>query len=201
MIFEGDDPEQAIRFDKEKFLAAVLWIVQRFSAEPDKLGKTKLHKILYYADMLSFADTGEPLTGAEYQKQAHGPTARYLAWALRELETAGKIETFKRSYFGTTKLDLRAIDHTKSHLISNYEAELLEDVCEFVSGFSAKEISEISHALPWQIVEMGQRIPYGSAVWLWPQDIAFGRADREWLQNSLDLLKSAGLASRAQDHV
>jgi uncharacterized phage-associated protein len=94
-----DDSETA--FDRVKFKAVVHYICH--ACPPEDLGNVKLHKILYFADMLSFSDTGKPLTGVEYLKQAFGPTARHLTAALKELEASGALRVDTRNVYGFTK--------------------------------------------------------------------------------------------------
>lgn len=197
MPISRPDPEAAIQFDRDKFLAAVHWIVARFSATPDRLGRTKLHKILYYSDMLCFFETGTPLTGVEYQKQSHGPTARYLGWALKELEHSGKISAAFEEYFGHQKWNFISLTTPASNLLSEHEVRLLEEVSGFVEGHSAKEISNISHAAPWQLVKMGERIPYGTAAWLWPSELRIHPKDLEWANQTADLYAAMGVTLRA----
>jgi uncharacterized phage-associated protein len=138
--------------------------------EPHELGNVKLHKILYFADMLHFLHTGYPLTGVDYQKQKFGPVARHLSWGIRELCREGRLTVQKRDYFGYQKADYKADPSTQPNL-TNLERQLLCDVVDFVCSRSAKEISELSHQAPWEKAKMGETIPYYSAYDLIPQQI------------------------------
>ena len=62
--------ESYITFDEDKFSKVVHSVCSK--CEPDRLGNVKLHKILYFADMLNFAASGTPRTGADYVKQRFG---------------------------------------------------------------------------------------------------------------------------------
>ena len=73
--------DEDIQFDRRKLLSVVHCICATGPVE--ELGRVKLHKILYFADMLHYAARGQPLTGVEYQKQPFGPAARHLTWALQ----------------------------------------------------------------------------------------------------------------------
>ena len=97
--------EEGIQFDREKFKDVVHYVVDyvRANLGTEALGNTKLHKVLYYSDILRYLDTGQPLTGVEYQRQKFGPTARYLTWALKELEAEGRVSVTKRNYYGYQK--------------------------------------------------------------------------------------------------
>ena len=168
-----------VPFDREKLLAAVHYVIDLCAEDLDRLGKTKLHKVLYFADMLAFIDTGKPLTGVEYIKEPFGPTARYLGWAIRQLEDAGKIAVTRRRFYGLEKFDFRLCEKAEYNELGEYERNLLAVVVDFVCGFSAKEISEISYDKPWQSVGLGERIPYASAFLLLPPRRPSAR-DIEW---------------------
>ena len=92
-------PDQ--QFHREKFKDVVHYIVAR--TNPDELGRVKLHKTLYFADMLWFIDKGVALTGAEYRKQPMGPCASRLTWALNALELEGRIKQAREWYYGYEK--------------------------------------------------------------------------------------------------
>src|SRR6266849_9373459 len=65
------DVDEQIQFDRAKLLDVVHYVCAKVPVP--ELGRVKLHKNLYFADMLHFAATGRPLTGVEYQKQPFGP--------------------------------------------------------------------------------------------------------------------------------
>src|SRR5258707_10432303 len=69
------------QFDRQKFKTIIHYIVSR--CPPDSVGRTKLHKAGFYADMLSYLQLGRPMTGETYLKQQHGPTAFSLQPSLR----------------------------------------------------------------------------------------------------------------------
>lgn len=177
-----------VRFDRERFLAAIHHIIERCNDRPDMLGKTKLHKCLYYADMLHFFVTGRPVTGVEYIKQAFGPTARYLDWGLSELSSRGMISFEMEDYFGLGKYRYRSNARANTNLLSKQEIALLDEVMAFVCEHSAREIGEFSHSLPWHNARMGERIPYSSAHQLVPGTSPTA-ADREWARDQEDIVR------------
>lgn len=180
--------DDGVKFDSAKFLAAVHYVIWRCSSNPDILGKTKLHKTLYYADMVRFFSTGKALTGAEYVKSRHGPTARYLDWALRELAGQGAISTSKEDYFGLSKFVYRSLHEPKTNLLSGDEKNVIDEIMEFVCKQSARAISEYSHAQPWQDAAMGERIPYSTAYQLY-LDTEPTDSDREWAKDQLEVAR------------
>lgn len=150
--------EDYIKFDEAKFLDVVHFVCAK--AEPDRLGNVKLHKILYFADMLCFAETGRPLTGADYVKQRFGPIARVLLKALKTLQAQGKLRIESESYFGFEKKKYVALQAPRQ--LPNSEADLLLEVIDWVCGQSARAISDLSHDLAWEIARLGERIPYAA---------------------------------------
>jgi uncharacterized phage-associated protein len=170
------DVEEQIQFDRAKLLDVVHYVCAKVPTS--ELGRVKLHKILYYADMLHFAATGRPLTGVEYQKQPFGPVARHLAWAVRNLSEAGRMEVRRREYFGFPKYDFIALKAADTSRLSSRELSLIDDVADFVCARAARELSELSHNAAWESVTMGERIPYFTAFHLQPVEIT--DEDVEW---------------------
>ena len=164
--------EDYIRFDRRKFKQVVHYICAHCDA--DKLGNIKLHKILYFADMMHFSSKGKPLTGVDYLKQRFGPIARHLTSALSDLQAEGKLDVRTRDYFGFQKKDYVSVAPLEALSITNEEAELLQDVIAFVCEHSAKTISDLSHDLTWQIAKLGERMPY-AAVEGWGPSVVSDR--------------------------
>jgi uncharacterized phage-associated protein len=159
-----------LQFDREKFKRVVHYICS--IARPEDLGNVKLHKALYFADMLSFLNGGVPLTGVEYQKQKFGPVAKHLTWAIDALSSEGAIATSKRNYFGYSKTDYVALTKPNMAGLSNEEVALLNDVVDFVCAKSAREISELSHDVAWHKAKIGETIPYYAAYGLIPTGLS-----------------------------
>lgn len=181
--------EPTYAFDRDKFKFVVHYICAR--CRPEELGNVKLHKILYFADMINFMSTGRPLTGVEYQKQQFGPTARHLSWALKELSAEGKLKIDRRDYFGFPKTDYITLKMPDSKILSNEEAQILHDTIDFVCAHSAREISELSHMAPWEAVQLGDVIPYHSAYGMVPAevtdaDVARGVAEARRIRAAFD---------------
>lgn len=191
MPTNNQTPEYGIAFDREKFLAALHHIIHACRESPELLGKTKLHKCLYYSDMLNYVVRGEPVTGVEYIKAQFGPTARYLEWGLRELRMRGDISVSREDYFGLGKYVFHSEREPISNHLSTEEVALMGEVIAFVCERTAREISEISHAAPWQNAEMGERIPYASAHLLLPPAREPNARDIEYAEQQARRLKLA----------
>jgi uncharacterized phage-associated protein len=162
--------EPIVTLDKESLKDVVHYICSKCT--PAELGNVKLHKILYFADMLHYQATLTPLTGVEYQKQQFGPVARHLTWAIKELQKEGRIDVSVRDYFGFQKKDYISKLPPPTTRIGNFAPKILDDVIDFVCARSAKEISELSHNAAWQAADLGEVIPYFTAMGMEPSFVS-----------------------------
>lgn len=158
------------QFDREKFKVVVHYIVAHTS--PEELGRVKLHKTLYFTDMLRFLSTGNPLTGAEYRKQPFGPCASFLTWALDELEQEGGIKQSRESYYGYEKHRFELLRPPPIERLDDDARALIDETIDVVCrNNTARSISELSHTRAWESVSMGDVMPYHSAVNILPVEI------------------------------
>jgi hypothetical protein len=176
MNFVTVDLNEQIQFDRAKLLDVVHYVCAKIPVE--ELGRYRLHKILYLSDMLHFTATGRPLTGVEYQKQPFGPMARDLTWALRNLKDNGSLDIKHRDYFGFPKDDFISLRPPDLSRLTAEERRLIDDVADFARGRSAREISELSHNAAWEMLAIGDRIPYFTAFYFYP--VAITDEDMEW---------------------
>ncbi len=162
--------QENFRFDLQKFKDVVHYAIEYASQNigTEAMGNTKLHKCLYYADILTFLDTMRPLTGADYHRQKFGPTARQLALALRQLAEEAQVRVDSVNYFGYSKKEYVLIAASNAERLSNRERDLIAHVIRFVCEKSAVEIGEFSHDEVWASVPVGARIPYFSAFAMFP---------------------------------
>lgn len=165
------------QLSRPKLKQAIVRALQ--SCTPEQTGAVKLHKVLYYSDMVSFLESGAPITGAEYRKRPHGPTFDGLLSVLAEMERDGVISIEAVTYFGYLKKQFRLLRGGNFDLLSEAETKILDEVIEFVCHHNtARSISEFSHDVVWEMVDSGDVIPYHSAFnWL-PSEVE--DADLEW---------------------
>ena len=163
-------------FDLAKLKNVVLYIFANCDAA--HLGAVKLNKVLYYADMLHYADNGAPLTGATYRKRALGPMCDQLSSVLKDLERSGDIEIGESIYFGYKKREYRSKKRHDAGSLTNLQTDLLNEIVDFVCNQnSAKTISELSHNRAWEMVDFGQIITYKSAIHMFPIDVSSDTMD------------------------
>ncbi len=158
------------QFDRQKFKDVIHYVVAQ--TRPDELGRVKLHKVLYFADMIWFIAEGRGLTGAEYRKQPMGPCATGLGRALGELEDEGRIKIGRRKYFGYDKAEYEAREPAPLNRLTTQQQQLVDDVVEFVCrNNTARSISDFSHTRVWEATENGAVMPYFTALNMLPVEI------------------------------
>src|ERR1700731_102233 len=99
-----------MQFDLVQLKDVILYACSR--CEPSRLGAVKLHKILYFSDMIHYANVGAPLTGATYRKRPMGPTCDQLLVTLNELARDGALKIRDVDYFGYLKKEYIAADRS-----------------------------------------------------------------------------------------
>ena len=160
-----------LQFDRAKLKAVVHYVCSQ--CEPAELGAVKLHKTLYYADMLHYLGFGAPLTGATYRKRPLGPMCDSLLPILRELERGGAIEVREVDYFGYRKKEYVSLQEPALDKLGTDERAILDEIIDFVCRENtAKTISDFSHSAPWEIVEFGEVLPYHNALLLVPNQVS-----------------------------
>lgn len=156
-----------MQFDRAKLKAAILHTCE--AVPPERLGAVKLHKVLYFLDMIHYAQTKNSVTGATYKKRPYGPTCVQLLPMLRDMQMEGSIVIKDVDFHGLMKKEYIALNKEEPGVLNQAEIDLLDEVIKFVCDKnSARTISEFSHQLPWEMAEFGEVIPYESSLLLFP---------------------------------
>ncbi len=164
-------------FDKEKLKAVILHTCE--TCKPSKLGAVKMHKVLYFADMLRYANVARSITGSTYRKRPLGPTCDQLLEALSELQSNELLEIKTVDYFGYQKKEYVAKVKANTNQLSKDEIVLLDEVIKFVcDSNSAQTISEYSHNRAWEMVAFGDEIGYNSVFNIFPLEVS--NETKEW---------------------
>jgi hypothetical protein len=154
-----------IETDQGKLAELILYIAQQ--SEHDRhFGKTKLLKLLAYADFEAYRRLGRSITGGRYQKLEHGPAPRAAPGTLEALQARGDLEetTRLRGPFRQT----RYVAHRAPN-VAVFDQDELEIINEILFRFATvggKAISEASHRdfVGWEIVDIHDDIPYRTAL-------------------------------------
>jgi hypothetical protein len=146
----------------KKLKELILYIAEKCADDPC-FGKTKLNKILFYSDFLSYFVTGDPITGHEYMRLPHGPGPRRLKPILVEMEEAKEVRTKKERKYDLHQervISLRKPDLEGFHL---QHLDIVDQVIQALWGRTNTEVSLISHAnIGWKLALPKETIPYES---------------------------------------
>lgn len=129
-----------------------------------KVTKTKLAKLLYFADFAWFYDHLESMSGMQYKKFTYGPVPDTFFRALAELEEDGKINVDR---IKEKENDVYLINESESNknekitTISSEEQALMEKIAEKWKDKRTKEIVTFTHnQMPYAICRDNEVIPY-----------------------------------------
>ena len=147
--------------ERKKLKAALHYVIRQYSMKPEKLGKVKLHKILWYTDGYAFALRGAPVIGAKYVRAPYGPMASELDDVLGELSKEGKIFFRTVDFHGMEKHEFFSKKDPDTSLFSEKDLSLLkgtaDEICE---GHTATSISEKTHDAIWEKARNGEELSY-----------------------------------------
>ena len=133
--------------------------VAKVCADDPSFGATKLNKILFFSDFISYRKRQRSITGATYQKLKHGPAARCFIPVQKKLIQSSRlaIQEIERYGYGQNRtIALKEPDLTE---FSAEEIAMVYEVIQAHRSKNATEISEMSHQFWWEIAEIGEDIP------------------------------------------
>lgn len=142
----------------EKMKSIVHYVISQ--DEEQELGSIKLNKVLWFADAHFFITHGKSLSGQDdYAKQKFGPVVRNMPTILADLEREGKISIEEEQHFTHRRIRYKSLENCQIDL-SKEEREILDGVLrEICDNFTASQVSEATHSIIWDAVEIGDRIP------------------------------------------
>lgn len=147
-------------FDMERLKNMVLYLAE------DSVWKTKLNKLLWYADFLAYRRHACSLSGLAYQRYTHGPMPFHANSMLDALSDEDVIELEETSFSnGTEGTQIRPIKVTDLSAFTEREVDVLKFVRDFFHNYSSGAISDYSHKeKAWLEVPQSEVIPYGYAL-------------------------------------
>ncbi|OYX51355.1 MAG: hypothetical protein B7Y90_01660 [Alphaproteobacteria bacterium 32-64-14] len=131
----------------------------------DDLGKTKLNKILWFADCAAWRRTGRTITGlTHYAKLQYGPVPPKLDAALMLLAADGAVESDKH-YVGTYVRHgfFSKKSPATGNILGPDEQAILSEIIDAVRNMTAFEVSELSHDALWHETAHGGKISVEAA--------------------------------------
>jgi len=166
---------RSMAIKKEKYINALLYFISNCSNE--KLGITKLNKLFYYLDFISYRDNKESVTGEIYLHLQMGPFASQLQDKIikiaekQKLITQNKDESLK---FGKRNR-YQALTAPDISVFNSYEMVLLEYICKTFKDWNTDQMIAQTHSeAPWVFSEANSPLDYKNA-----DDLEFFIKDRD----------------------
>lgn len=146
-----------------RFEQAVFYVIHSTSSAPEQLGRTKLAKVLFFADLQSFRMTGRPITEAVYERRDRGPMPRPLYDTIDRLERDGMIAQRTASHFGLAQHQFWALREPDLDELSATDVAILSDMTKTIcAGHTATSISAVTHNIAWEVANTGEEIPFAA---------------------------------------
>jgi putative zinc finger/helix-turn-helix YgiT family protein len=139
--YEADEYSGYRRLELEKLFNAILYFCK------GKVLKTKLNKLLFYADFKHYKEYAVSITGLRYARLPFGPVPdRYEHYFAALIHEEKAIDVSEIIYPDGHSGEVFAAEREPNlTLFVNSELKILATVKEYFQDFNAKAISEFSH--------------------------------------------------------
>jgi putative zinc finger/helix-turn-helix YgiT family protein len=150
--YEPDEFSGYRRLDLERFFGAVLFFCG------SGVFKTKLNKLLFYADFMCFRDNLVSLTGAHYVHLPYGPGPDNFDDYFLAMQKERLLEVREEAWGGELHV---ALASPEISLFTGAERKILEYVKRKFADFTVEQIKLFSHDEPgYKETTNGERISY-----------------------------------------
>jgi hypothetical protein len=148
----------------DKLRELILYVAGRCEGDP-RFGKTKLSKILFYADFIAYMRTGKSITNQDYRKAPFGPMGADMETTLSALKDEEALAIARRHYHGRQQQRPLALRDPKLDGFTAAEIALVNEVINDLWEQTAAEVSQVSHDfIGWQAARNGEIIPYETCL-------------------------------------
>lgn len=146
------------KVNKEKYKNILLYFIKRM--DKYEVGSTKLAKLLYYLDFISYRDRKKEVTNASYYKQTFGPFVEDFYEIINELKEDGYIEIERLKLEDGREVDnYVSLKEPNKEVFEKEEIELMRKLVEKYKKWNADLLVAKTHSeLPWRKVEYGDKL-------------------------------------------
>lgn len=146
-------------FDYEIFKEMVIYLCSSINF----VSKTKLNKLLFYSDFISFQKLTLSMSGLPYEHNHYGPVPLNFNLLYESLKEEGIIDIIPFSDYEGEYIE--PINERKFQYISSQHIEILDNVIKKFATVSAREISDYSHEeSAYKDTEQNEPISYEYAL-------------------------------------
>ena len=148
----------------DRLATAAHYVIARIA--PDRLGATKLNKVLWFADCEFYRRHGRSLTGEEsYVRKPNGPCVPRFEATLDNLRERGIIlERSEPTYAGYPRREFTSLKEPDISCFSAEEVDLLMLVGKEIAKMTAQEASDYSHDALWHEAPANGTLPVAAGA-------------------------------------
>ena len=159
------------KLDERVYKNAILYFIKYCNNK--YLHATKLNKLLYYLDFVSFRDQKKSATGDVYIHQGYGPVPSRVDEILASLKKEGAIDTVAVTSNNGEMINFSLKDESQFNesVFSIGQKKLLKQICDEFGNWPTEKIVAQTHLeAPWFYSKPYEIVDYGYA-----RDIDFFR--------------------------
>lgn len=178
-----------IIMEPKNFKELVHYICEQTKENPNKLGITKLNKILWFSDLFSYANYGRGITSESYLKRQFGPVPEHILSTLEALDKQGLVTIRENKFHGyVQKQPISLSSDVDTEFMSDGQKKIVDDILKDIcDNFGASSISELSHNEVWDMAEEGEEIPLFTAFTGTAGEVC--SKDISWAKEEINQLK------------
>ncbi|CAH8718482.1 DUF4065 domain-containing protein [Paenibacillus thiaminolyticus] len=127
--------------------------------------KTKLMKLLWYADFLMYKRNRMSISGVPYIHKPFGPVPKDYEMVLGCLEGLNQISiSTEEERDGFTRITITSLEEFEHELFTSQEHEVISFVQKYFEYYGSGKISDFAHdTLAWKETQNDELIPYSYA--------------------------------------
>jgi putative zinc finger/helix-turn-helix YgiT family protein len=140
-----------------------------YFASRARVTSTKLLKLLFYADFLSFKRRTVSMSGTAYIHLRYGPVPEYHEYILPQLVSDGALKP-EEAFYNTKEGGVETVDYGAAvdfdpGMFTAEELDILREVCDQLGQLRAKDIvARVHKEAAWNMTGERQLIPYELAI-------------------------------------
>jgi len=145
----------------EKLAQMLLYVAHKLTGDRWN-GKTKIHKILFFADFDAYRRTGQSISGEDYVKYDQGPFMTAVEPTVGKMAIRNQGAWSPQNDWGEIQL-VPMTPTASTNLLSEQEIAIIDATVARFWGWTGRAVSNLSHQLfGWKTTPNGQVIPYNS---------------------------------------
>jgi transcriptional regulator with XRE-family HTH domain len=150
--------------DYDKYRQMILAFLRKAKGNGATLKKTKLAKLLYFADFTWYFNHLQSMSGLAYRKIEYGPVPDAYFRILDEMDEQSRLTVQKKEVEGKTMYEISETfisEIEQLNLLSNEELILIDTIWDKWKNANTNQIVQYTHnQFPYKNVEIDQIIPY-----------------------------------------